>query len=73
MEIIRFSRNVDFALCHCVQECPNDNTMLSHQLNAYHGNITAENTIRDILPLVNTMFMHIFIDSTRDWISAWNH
>lgn len=32
------------------QDCPNDNTMLSHQLNAFHGNITAENTIRDILP-----------------------
>ena len=30
--------------------CPNDNSMLSHQLNAFHGNITAENTIRDILP-----------------------
>ncbi len=26
--------------------CPNDNTMLSHQLNYYHGNITVENTIR---------------------------
>eukprot|EP00591_Stephanopyxis_turris_P011699 CAMPEP_0195508264 /NCGR_PEP_ID=MMETSP0794_2-20130614/1517_1 /TAXON_ID=515487 /ORGANISM="Stephanopyxis turris, Strain CCMP 815" /LENGTH=450 /DNA_ID=CAMNT_0040635175 /DNA_START=51 /DNA_END=1403 /DNA_ORIENTATION=- len=42
-------------------DCPNDNTMLSHQLNAFHGNITAENTIRDILPYVGTGNLHIAI------------
>ena len=34
--------------------CPNDNRMLSHQLKALHGNITVANTIRDIVPYVQT-------------------
>jgi hypothetical protein len=41
--------------------CPNDNTMLSHQLNAFHGNITAENTIRHITSYVQTGDVHIAI------------
>jgi hypothetical protein len=39
--------------------CPNDNTMISHQLNAFHGNITAENTIRHITSYVQTGDVHI--------------
>ena len=35
--------------------------MLSHQLNAFYGNITAENTIRDIVPYVQTGNLHIAI------------
>jgi hypothetical protein len=41
--------------------CPNDNSMLSHQLQAYHGNITAENTVRNILSYVQTGNLHIAI------------
>ena len=41
--------------------CPNDNKMLSHQLNALYGNITAENTIRHIVPYVQTGDLHIAI------------
>jgi len=41
--------------------CPNDNRMLSHQLKALHGNITTENTIREIVPYVRTGDLHIAI------------
>ena len=41
--------------------CPNDNTMLSHQLNAYHGNLTAELTIREVIPYVQTGDLHVAI------------
>ena len=41
--------------------CPNDNRMLSHQLNLYYGNITAFNTIHFILPYVQTGSLHVAI------------
>ena len=41
--------------------CSNDNKMLADQLLKYHGNITASNTIRHILPYVQTGDLHIAI------------
>jgi len=41
--------------------CPNDNSMLSTQLKAYYGNITAANTIRDITSYVTTGNLHIAV------------
>jgi len=41
--------------------CPNDNSMLSTQLKAFYGNITVENTIRDITSYVTTGNLHIAI------------
>lgn len=41
--------------------CPNDNQMLADQLKKFHGNITAENTIRDIVSYVSTGDLHIAI------------
>lgn len=41
--------------------CENDNRMLSHQLNAYYGNISVHNTIRNMLPYVQTGNLHIAI------------
>ncbi len=38
--------------------CPNDNRMLSHQLQKYHGEITAEVTISDIVSYVTTLDLH---------------
>lgn len=49
--------------------CPNDNKMLSDQLQAYYGNITAINTIKYILPYVQTGDVHIAIyDHANDWM-----
>lgn len=46
--------------------CPAYNLALYTQLTAYHGNITAENTIRYITPIVETGSLHIGIyDFTR--------
>jgi len=41
--------------------CPNDNKMLSDQLAALHGDITAENTIKHIVPYVQTGDVHIAV------------
>lgn len=41
--------------------CPNDNKMLSDQLVALHGDITAENTIKHIVPYVQTGDVHIAV------------
>lgn len=41
--------------------CPNDNSMLSTQLKNFYGNITVENTIRDITSYVTTGNLHIAI------------
>jgi isopenicillin-N N-acyltransferase-like protein len=41
--------------------CPNDNRMLAHQLNALHGNLTAENTISDVVSYVGTGDLHIAV------------
>ena len=34
--------------------CPNDNGMLAHQLQKFHGKITPENAISDIMSYVGT-------------------
>lgn len=34
--------------------CPGYTTVLNAQLTKYHGNITAENTIRDVTSIVQT-------------------
>ena len=41
--------------------CPGYSSVLARQLNAYHGNITAENTIQNILAIVQTGDLHIAI------------
>ena len=41
--------------------CPNDNRMLSEQLLKLHGNISAANTISDIVSYVGTGDLHIAI------------
>lgn len=41
--------------------CPGYSVVLARQLNAYHGNITAENTIRYIVPIVQTGDLHIAV------------
>jgi len=41
--------------------CPNDNKMLAHQLKAFYGNITPENTIQHITSYVTTGDLHIAI------------
>ena len=41
--------------------CPNDNNMLSTQLEYYHGDITVENTIKNITAYVQTGDLHIAI------------
>ena len=41
--------------------CPNDNKMLATQLQRYHGNLTAELTISDVVPYVSTGDVHIAI------------
>ena len=41
--------------------CPNDNRMLSHQLQKYHGRLTAEVTISDVVSYVSTGDVHIAV------------
>ena len=41
--------------------CPNDNKMLSHQLQKFHGKLTPENTISDVVSYVGTGDLHIAI------------
>ncbi len=41
--------------------CPGFNQVLGKQLTALHGNITAENTIRDVVPIVQTGDLHIAV------------
>ena len=40
---------------------PDYSSVLSRQLTKYHGNITAENTIRDITAIVQTGDLHIAV------------
>ena len=57
--------------CVCVRayvmgagECrrsPNDNRMLAHQLTRFHGNLTAENTISDVISYVGTGDLHVAV------------
>eukprot|EP01006_Ploeotia_vitrea_P021341 TRINITY_DN53706_c0_g1_i2.p1 TRINITY_DN53706_c0_g1~~TRINITY_DN53706_c0_g1_i2.p1 ORF type:complete len:391 (-),score=214.95 TRINITY_DN53706_c0_g1_i2:109-1281(-) len=46
--------------------CPNFDIVLARQLNAYHGNITAENTIRYITPIVQTGNLHVAVYDLAD-------
>jgi hypothetical protein len=48
--------------------CPNDNRMISHQLQAFHGNMTAENTIRHITSYVQTGDVHAAIYDHADMV-----
>ena len=41
--------------------CPGYNQVLANQLNTLHGSITAEVTISDILPIVQTGDLHVAI------------
>ena len=41
--------------------CPGYSETLSNQLMKYHGQITAEITVRDIVPIVQTGSTHIAI------------
>ena len=41
--------------------CPGFNEALAKQLTALHGNITAENTIREVVPIVQTGDLHIAV------------
>ena len=41
--------------------CPAYNEVLGRQLTAYHGNITAENTIHNIVSIVQTGDLHIAV------------
>eukprot|EP00180_Rhodochaete_pulchella_P001470 Plantae.Rhodophyta-Rhodochaete_pulchella.ctg22794.p1 GENE.Plantae.Rhodophyta-Rhodochaete_pulchella.ctg22794~~Plantae.Rhodophyta-Rhodochaete_pulchella.ctg22794.p1 ORF type:complete len:389 (-),score=55.28 Plantae.Rhodophyta-Rhodochaete_pulchella.ctg22794:52-1092(-) len=38
--------------------CPNYSKVLAEQLQRFHGNITVENTVHDILPIVQTGNLH---------------
>jgi isopenicillin-N N-acyltransferase like protein len=40
--------------------CPNFNSVMARQLLKHHGNITAETTIQDITPIVQTGDLRIF-------------
>ena len=41
--------------------CPGFNEVLGKQLTALHGNITANNTIREVVPIVQTGDLHIAV------------
>ena len=41
--------------------CPGYNQVLAKQLTALHGNLTAENTIRNVVSIVQTGDLHIAI------------
>ena len=41
--------------------CPGYNQVLAERLQKYHGNLTAEITIHDILPVVQTGDLHIAV------------
>lgn len=41
--------------------CPGYSEVLARQLSHYHGNITALNTIRDIVSIVQTGDLHVAI------------
>ena len=41
--------------------CPGYSEVLAKQLNLYHGNVTALNTIRDIVSIVQTGDLHVAV------------
>lgn len=53
--------------------CPGYSEVLAKQLTFYHGNITATNTIRDIVSIVQTGDLHVAIyDLSRDLLYVAN-
>lgn len=53
--------------------CPGYSEVLAKQLSHYHGNITALNTIRDIVSIVQTGDLHVAIyDMSRDLLYVAN-
>jgi len=46
--------------------CPNYDIVLAKQLNHYYGNITAENTIQGIVPIVQTGDVHVAVYDLTD-------
>nr|XP_006823776.1 PREDICTED: protein dcd1A-like [Saccoglossus kowalevskii] len=52
---------------------PDYSSVLGRQLQKYHGNITAENTIRDVVSIVQTGDLHIAVyDLTRNYMFVAN-
>ena len=47
---------------------PGYNEALAKQLKIYHGNVTAYNTIRDIVSIVQTGDMHVAIYDLSQWL-----
>ena len=47
-------------------DCPSFNEVLARQLKANYGNITAENVIRDVVPIVQTGDLHIALYDLTD-------
>ncbi len=41
--------------------CPGYSVVLARQLTAYHGNITAANTIQYVVPIVQTGDLHVAV------------
>jgi hypothetical protein len=41
--------------------CPGYDTVMAAQLNKYKGNLTAENAIRDVMPVVSTGDLHLYV------------
>ena len=49
--------------------CPSFHERLNEMLNKYHGNITAENAVRYIVPGLNSGNLQVVIyDLTREWV-----
>lgn len=54
-------------------DCPSYNQILAQQINAFYGNLTAENVIRDVVPIVQTGNLHIALyDLTNDVLYTAN-
>ena len=41
--------------------CPGYSEVLARQLTTYHGNITAANTVHNIVPIVQTGDLHVAV------------
>ncbi len=52
-------------------DCPTFDTVMAAQLTKYYGNITAENTIYGITPIVQTGNLHVAIYDLTDQASSF--
>ncbi len=53
--------------------CPGYSEVLAKQLTTYHGNVTPENTIRNVVSIVQTGDLHIAVyDLSRDMLYVAN-